>query len=91
MMYKRRSLQRLFKVEVFAGDDIEKAKRAKKPKTETLMVVAWNDVDVFRKVGDRVVKQPEPECHVVMCDDGRYHKIYDTGGPSDEIVEADVA
>jgi hypothetical protein len=50
MIYKRRNLQQLWECVCFKqGED----RNGKKPKTEKLKVIAWNEPDIARKVGDR--------------------------------------
>jgi hypothetical protein len=65
---------------------------AKKPKTEKLTVIAWNDVDVARKVGDRVAKPPKPLGHV--WEDpatGEFHFIDNpTDGPTNKKAKPSV-
>lgn len=90
MIYKRRNLQQLWEVTVFSGD-VEKAKRAKKPKTEKLMVIAWNEPDIARKVGDRMAL-PAVSLGHVWFDSAKkeYFIIEDTSGPTNKKAKADV-
>ena len=75
MIYKRRNLQQLWEVLCYIGN-----RDAKKPKTEKLTVIAWNDVDVARKVGDRVVEMPKSLGHVWQDPHtDEYHIIENTG------------
>jgi len=77
MIYKRRNLQQLWEVICYTGD-----RNAKKPKTEKITVIAWNDVDISRKVGDRLAQMPKPLGHVWQDPStDEYHLIEDTGAP----------
>ena len=78
MIYKRRNLQRLWEVVVYVGD-----RDAKKPKTEKETVIAWNDVDVARKLGDRIAKPPVSLGYVYQDPkSGEWLIIEDTSGPT---------
>lgn len=90
MIYKRRNLQQLWEVTVFAGD-VEKARKAKKPKTEKLKVIAWNEPDIARKVGDKLAEPAVPLGHVWPDPaTGEFLLIEDTSGPTGKKAKADV-
>lgn len=87
MIYKRNNLQQLWEVKVFIGD-----REAKKPETEKLTVIAWNGVDVARKIGDRLVEQPKSLGHVWQDPKTQqYQIIEDTSGPTGKTVKPTVA
>jgi CRISPR/Cas system type I-B associated protein Csh2 (Cas7 group RAMP superfamily) len=84
MIYKRRNLQQLWEVIAYTGD-----RDAKKPKTEKLTVIAWNDVDVARKIGDRLAKMPKSLGHVWQDPStDEYHLIENTESPPGKTVRA---
>lgn len=87
MIYKRRNLQQLWEVVVYKRDTDRNAKR---PKTEKLKVIAWNEPDIARKVGDRLAKPPESLGHVWQNPNGEYELIEDTSGPTGKKAKADV-
>jgi len=51
---KTRMLRRIWRCEVYKGNP-----DAKKPKTRTETVIAWNSVDAIRKIGGQLAKEPE--------------------------------
>lgn len=86
MMYKRRNLQQLWEVTIYTGD-----RNAKKPKTEKMKVIAWNEPDIARKVGDKLAKPAESLGHVWFDKDIKeYVMIEDTSGPTGKKAKADV-
>lgn len=90
MIYKRRNLQQLWEVTVFDGD-IDKARKAKKPKTKKLKVIAWNEPDIARKVGDKMAKPAESLGHVWFDPKKReFFLIEDTSGPTGKKAKADI-
>jgi hypothetical protein len=87
MIYKRRNLQQLWECVCFKqGED----RNGKKPKTEKLKVIAWNEPDIARKVGDRLAKPPVSLGHVWQNEVGQYELIEDTSGPTGKKAKADV-
>jgi hypothetical protein len=84
MIYKRRNLQQLWECVCYKPGT---NRDAKKPKTEKVTVVAWNEPDICRKVGDRLAKPPVSLGHVYQNKTGEYEIVRDTAGPTGEIVE----
>ena len=87
MIYKRRNLMQLWECVCYkVGED----RNAKRPKTEKLKVIAWNEPDIARRVGDRLAKPPVSLGHVWQNPDGEYEMIEDTSGPTGKKAKADV-
>lgn len=78
-----RLLRRLWEVEVYDGDPDDPGVT-----TTVETAVAWNAVDATR-MGGNVAKPPVAICWVswpVNDEDPRIYKVYDTSGPTDELV-----
>lgn len=66
MLYRRRELRRLWKVEIF---DIAPGETPNEDtSTRAVTVVAWNRVDAIRGTGSKAAKQPEPLFFVTFPD-----------------------
>jgi len=88
MIYKRRNLMQLWECVCYKqGTD----RNAKKPKTEKLTVIAWNEPDIARKVGDRLAKPAVSLGHVWQNKAGEYEMIEDTSGPTGKIAKPSVS
>lgn len=85
MIYKRKNLQRLWEVLVYTGDRNEKNAKTKK---ET--VIAWNAVDVARKIGDRIAEPPVELGHVFLDETNQYRMIEDTSGPTNKVAKPSI-
>lgn len=83
MIYRNKALQRLWSLTLYTGDS-----DAKRPKTATETVVAWNEVDANRKCGERKLAKPPEALHYVFQDDedAPFRRIDSTAGPSNETV-----
>lgn len=84
MRYKGRELRRLWKVKVYKGNP-----ENKKPKFEYETIVAWNQTDAIRGLGDRAVAaRPEEISYVTWPGEGQeatdIYEISDTAGPSNK-------
>ena len=87
MRYKGRELRRLWEVTVYEGDP-----NAKKPKTRTETVIAFNAVEALRKCPGQAAEEPRALMFVTWPEAGNptIYKIEDTAGPTDEIVNPTV-
>lgn len=84
MFYRGRELRRLWEVEIYVGKV-----DAKKPKTRTERVLAWNAVDAIRRCGEaKAVAQPVSLGYVTWPDTegSAIYFIESTAGPTEEEV-----
>lgn len=66
MIYQNTHLRQMFEIEVFKSAE---ERDAKKPKTKTETVLAWNAVDAIRRSGDLAASEPKSLGYVTPGDD----------------------
>lgn len=85
MFYRGRELRRLWEVKIYISKP-----DAKKPKTRTERVLAWNAVDAIRRCGAAKVAEQPVSLGFVTWPEKKGDSIFlieNTKGPTDEIVE----
>ena len=88
MRYQGRELRSLWEVELYDGNP-----DAKNPKTTTVTVVAFNQVEAIRLCGSRkVASLPKFLHHVTWPENegGPIYKINGTAGPDKEKIRPDI-
>ena len=87
MMYRNRSLRRLWRVMVFHPAKGKSITDRTPRRAETL--VAWNAVDAIRQAPGQLAREPEPVCWVTWDDPPR--RIENTQDGPLEVVEPSIA